>query len=461
MSTPNTLSVLDNLEIALLTDWNNVSRVRKISKGCQFMEDVESLNLGFGAINSKSLNNLIYRESYIGDDELVAEIQATAVIGNTLVIDLQPINGNPVEFFREGSVVFGNVEQIQGIVVSQSPGQIVIEPSGDGITVAQLNASFIVGGDVNYLGLYKEYRNSSGVPGLSRVPEIQLNYLSLMREGAGWNRVDMHNARVDWKGGFWVNGQVSANMDRFLKSIERSWFWGIPQAPNNDFSRNGGVDWAIRQRGGTVFQFAALPTEDEFNDWLKQCFYKRPGYVNLKKLYMGNAMYQHINRFFSANYIQPVPGIVRTDPMSARTGARDENINMYKVGGFEVELVTNLSLFQELDYRKHPTLVPGLTGMKKEWSCYLIDTDPVQIDGGGTVPAIEKLHFGESPFYIGRSTGIGDCPVGMPTAEGQLGNPEMYMVSTSAIDRSGIHFMYHGGVNMITGEFSGIFEPAA
>ena len=82
------------------------------------------------------------------------------------------------------------------------------------------------------------------------------------------------------------------------------------------------------------------------------------------------------------------------------------------------------------------------------------------IDGGGTVPAIEKLHFGESPFYIGRSTGIGDCPVGMPTADGQLSNPEGYMVSTSAIDRSDINFMYHGGVNMITGQYSGIFEAA-
>ena len=458
MSTPNSLSVLDNLQIAMLTDWNDVSRVRKISKGCQFMQDVEQLNIGFGTINSKSLDTLEYRESYIGDDELVAEIQATAVIGNTLVIDLQPINGQPVEFFRDGSVVFGDREQIQGIVVSNSPGQIVIEPSGDGVTIQQLNSSFIVGGDVNYLGIYKQYRNSSGVNGLNRVPEIQMNYLSLMREGAAWNRVDMHKARVSFQDGFWVNGQVTSNLDRMLKAIERSWFWGIPEAPNNDFSRNGGVDWAIRQRGGTVYQFAGLPTEDEFNDWLKQCFYKRPGYIRLKKLYMGNALYMHINRFFSTNYITQ---IVQTDPMSARTGERNENINMYKVGGFEVELVTNLTMFQELDYRKQPTTLAGLTGMRKEWSCYLIDQDPIEIDGGGTVPAIEKLHWGESPFYIGRSTGIGDCPVGMPTADGQLGNPEMYMVSTSALDRSEIHFMYHGGVNMITGEFSGVFEPAA
>jgi hypothetical protein len=73
---------------------------------------------------------------------------------------------------------------------------------------------------------------------------------------------------------------------------------------------------------------------------------------------------------------------------------------------------------------------------------------------------LRKIHFGQSPFYIGRSTGIGDCPVGMPTSEGQLVNPEMYKVSTSAIDRSELHLMYHGGVNMVTGNFSGIFEAS-
>ena len=448
----NTQSVLDNLQIATLTDWNDVSRVRKISKGCYFMQDIEQLNVGI-PMASKSLNVLEYRESYIGDDELVAEIQSTAIIAGNLVVDLQPLGGNPVEFYREGNVVFSTSKQVQGIVVAVAPGQITVAPSA-GSTVATLFSSFTVGNDVQTIGLYKNYRNSSGVPGLNRVPEIQLNYLSLLRDGAQWNRVDMIKARVEWKGKFWEFGQISSALDRMLKDIERSWLWGQPEAPNNDFSRNGGVDWAIRNRGGNVVQFAALPTQGQFVDWLKSVFYQRPGYIRLKKIYMGNALYQHINANFTVGFIEQL------QPKAMLTGDINYNANRYKIGGFEVDLVTNLALFQELDYDRVLTTGAGMTGMRKEWSCYLIDQDPVMIDGGGTVPAIEKLHFGESPFYIGRSTGIGDCPVGMPTADGQLSNPEGYMVSTSAIDRSEINFMYHGGVNMITGQYSGIFEAA-
>jgi hypothetical protein len=51
--------------------------------------------------------------------------------------------------------------------------------------------------------------------------------------------------------------------------------------------------------------------------------------------------------------------------------------------------------------------------------------------------------------------GIGDFPVGMPlTADAiadNLGQPMDMM------DRSTMQFMYHGGVNMTTGKYSGWF----
>lgn len=453
MSNLNTLSVLDNLDIALLTDWNNVSSVRKITKGRKLMDDINQLNIDI-PMTSKPIHNLIYRESYIGDDERVANIQNTSVIGGNLVADLNPINGNPVTFFREGDVLFGNSKQIQGIVVQSTAGQVVIKPSA-GSTAATLFSSMPVGSDVQTIGLYKPFRNSSGVEGLNRVPEIQLNYLSLMRDGSQWNRVDMHKARVESAGKYWVYGQISQALQRMLTDIERSYMWGLPQAPDaQDMSRNGGIDWAIRNRGGNVVQFSALPTQGQFNDWLKQIFQKRPYYIRLKKLYMGNALYTHIQNNFTTGYIRQI------DPKGVQTGEINENANKYMVGGFEVDLVTNLGLFLEGDYDKVLTTGVGMTGMKKEWSCYCIDQDPVAIEGGGEVPAIEKIHFSDSPFYIGRSTGIGDCPVGMPSGEMGNLNVDNYMVSTSAVDRSEIHFMYHGGVNMITGEYSGIFEAA-
>jgi hypothetical protein len=196
-----TLNVLDNLQISTLIDWNDVSRVRKISKGCYFMQDIEQLNVGI-PMSSKSLDVLEYRETFIGDDELVAEVQFTAIVGGNLVVDLVPIGGNPVDFYRVGNIMFGNSKLIQGIVVSQSSGQIVVAPVS-GSTIAQLNSSFTVGGNVQTLGLNVDYRNSSGVEGVNYFPEVQVNYMSTMREGAAWNRVDMHKARISYAGKYW------------------------------------------------------------------------------------------------------------------------------------------------------------------------------------------------------------------------------------------------------------------
>lgn len=449
----NTLSVLNNLEIAQLTDWNDVSRVRKISSSCKLWEDIESLNVGFGEINSKRLDVRTYRESYIGDDERVAEVQNTAIIGNTVVIDLQPLNGNPVEFYRVGDTIFGDSKQIQGRVSAVSAGQVVVEPFA-GSTTATIFGSVTIGNNIFTIGNRLEDRNSSRVTDLARAADIQYNYLSLIRDNHSWNRIDWHKARIKWSGDYWSNGQVSAALDRLLVDIERSALWGLPQNPetNGDVGSNGGIDWAIRNRGGEVMSFGVLPTKPQFLDWLGFVYNKRPGYNKLKKLYMGRKFYQYMTDNFGAGFA------IELDAQAKRTGTHQENVNRWLVGGFEVDLVTNLPVFQQSNWDNTNTSVLGATGMRKEWSVYLIDQDPVEIDGGGTVPAIEKLHFGESPFYINRGTGIGDCPVGMPMAEGQLGNTSQYAISTSSMDRSEINFMYHGGVNMITGEFSGILE---
>lgn len=447
-----TLNVLDNLQISTLIDWNDVSRVRKISKGCYFMQDIEQLNVGI-PMASKSLNVLEYRETFIGDDELVAEIQNTAIIGGNLVVDLQPIGGNAVEFFRPKSIVFGNSKLIQGRIVSSTPGQIVVAPVS-GSTVAQLNASFLVGYNVQATIVSDIYRNSGPTTGINYFPEVQVNYLTLAREGAAWNRVDNQAARIEWKGDFWESANVSMTLDRMLKAIEREWLFGLPEwNPAQNYSRNGGVDWSIRNRGGIVSSFASAPSQGQFQDWLDNVADRKPGYVKFKKMYMGRKLYAHIMQNFTTGYI------LELDPMAPRTGAIDQNARLYKVGGHEVELIHSLAMFQERDYDNYLTQGINMSGMKKEWSCYYIDQDPVAIAGGGTVPAIEKIHHGVSPFYISKGEGIGDCPVGMPTAEGQL-NLDLYKVSASAVDRSELNLMYHGGVNMVTGNFSGIFEAA-
>lgn len=456
MSQLNQATVGNNLAFANLLDWNRPLRVLDLSRGCQFMADVESLNVGIGAMGSKSLDTRDYRDSYVGDTERVAQIQNVATIGNTLVIDFQPINGNPVEFYRLRDIVYSDREQVQGQVTSATSGQIVIEPFADTPNVAALAATFLIGSNVFTIGNRVPDQYSAPGVGLNYVPELQINYLSTMRDDATWTRMDFRKTRFEWMNGYWINGQIDACVERLLLDIERSWIWGRPQAPNSqDISSNGGIDWSIRERGGEVFEWGALPTENAFIDWLSAIIKRRPYSVKRKKLYMGNKLFQYINQNFAPNFLQQLA----IDPSAPRTGEINRNMNVWKVGGFEFDLQTNVGFLLDGGYRNQLTSIPGLTGMRKEWSCWVIEQEPVRLKDGGTVPAIEKLHFGESPFYITGLSGIGDCPVGMPGSD-DIASSLKLGTSTSAIDMSSMHLMYHGGVNMATGEGSGYCGPA-
>jgi len=447
------MNILDNLSVSVLIDWNDVSRVMKLTNGaCELMRDIEELNINI-PMASKAINDRYYRQTFIGDDELVADITNTAIVAGNLVIDLAPVGGNPVGFFRVNSLVFATDKQVLGLVVSGVPGQIVVSPYS-GSVIAQLFATFAIGEQVNYMGLSTPDRNSSGVDPINYFPEYQVNHLSHSRDGHAWNRVDRNNAKIEYNGGFYVDGGIDKTLERMHKAIERKYLFGVSYAdPTSNRFENGGIDWAIRNRGGVVSGFAAAPTQAQFQFFLDEVADRTIRKVKRKKMYMGRKLYAHITANFTTGFIQSV------DPLAARTGAINTNARLYLVGGHEVELITNLGLFQDRNWDNVLTAGVGMTGMRKEWVCYYIDQNPIELEGVGTVPAIEKIHHSVSPWFASFGKGIGDNPIGMPLVSGAVITPEAFGISSSMMDRSEVQFMFHGGINMATGIYSGVFFP--
>jgi hypothetical protein len=453
MISPNT-NILDNLQVSTLIDWHRMDRTLKLTNGaCIISADIDALNIDIPQ-GSKAINDLIYRNTFIGDDELVAEILNTNVVAGNLVVDLVPQNGNAVQFFRPDSLVFGNEKTIQGLVVSTTPGQIVVQPYA-GSVIAQLFASFVVGDNVNYMGLSTPNRGSSGVDPIQYFPELQENYLWHTREGNAWYRTDKQNARIEYKNGFWEDGQTAMAIQRMLKAKERKELFGVAWADPSDATRyeNGGIDWSIRNRGGVVTGFAAAPTQAQFQNFLDEVADRKTGNQKMKKMYMGRKLYQHIvNNFGSVN--QPF-----IQQMNTVAGTIDMNAKYYLVGGHEVELVFNLPLFQDRNWDNVLTTGAGMSGMRKEWMCYYIDQDPILTVDGTYRPAIERIHHSVSPYYAAFGSGIGDQPIGVPLVEGATITPEALGVPMSMIDRSEVQVMYHGGIDMLTGQYSGVFFP--
>jgi hypothetical protein len=442
-------SLASNLQVQALVDWNDISKVRYLTRSsCKFLEDIVALNIDIPNA-SQSIDVLEYRESFLDDDRIVADVTLVTSGATTVTVDLAPYNGNPVEYIRVNTLMFGNNKAFQGKVVQATPGQIVLEPHA-GTTVAQLAGSIVVGQQVNGRGIFVQYANSSGVTGIKRVPDWQVNYLTTMREGNDHNRVDFRKERVKSDGGYWEGAQIGFTLERFLKDIEYDMIYGLPSFDQaGEFSTNGGVDWSIRNRGGVVFGFSTLPTRAMFQDWLDTVANQRSYSQKMRKLYIGRALYAHISDNFGAGYIH------NYELMAPTTGEINQNPRYIKIGGHDVELVYAPGLFQDPTFDTAPTAILGASGMKKEWQAYFIDQEPVPTVGSGVVPSIQRLHYGEGPFFAAMGKGIGDFPVGMPlTADAiadNLGQPMDMM------DRSTIQFMYHGGVNMTTGKYSGWF----
>lgn len=447
-------NVLNNLQVSALMDWNDVSKVIHLTRNDQLMADITSLNVGL-PMNSEAVETREVRSTFIGDDELNAQIdQQIGLTATTVTYSLLPVGSNPVDFYRVGSVLFSTVRASQAQVVAASSGQITLKPVA-GVTLAQVQASFTSGSFVYSLGIHVSDRNSSGVPSLTYMPDVQINYLSALREGHSWNRVDFHLSRINRDGKYWSDVNVEIAIRRMLKDISRNYMYSVPSAdPANDFYRMGGIDWAIRNRGGLVSQFAAAPTKDDFLDWIGEAYSRKLDNMGPKVLYIGSRLYRHIQENFGQGFIEQI------DPSAPRTGQINMNMDVVKMGGYEVILRKNISILEDREFDFVPTLATGLQGSKKQWTAYLIDQDPVATKNAGVVPAIRKVHFKDSPFFAAIGKGIGDAPLAL-----SLDNPNLNVASLSAEvmsmqDNTTIQFMYHGGVDMATGFYSGIFEPS-
>lgn len=451
----NSTNVLNNLQVSMLMEWNNVSNVIRLTRGSKLMSDISSLNVGL-PMNSEAVEVLEVRSSFIGDDELNAIIdQQIGLTASSVTYSLFPIGSDPVTFYRAGTVVFSTVRQYQAVVIAASAGQITLSPV-PGVTLAQVQSAFTSNSTVYSLGIHVANRNSSGVPSLNYMPEIQLNYLSTMREGHDWNRVDFVKSRINVvRGKYWTDVNITSAVYRMLKDIERNYMFSVPSAnPATDFYRMGGIDWCIRHRGGVVSQFAAAPTKADFVDWLSTVYKRKLDNNNPKILYIGSRLYNHINDNFGQGFIQQI------DVSAPRTGQIDMNMDVVKMGGYEVLLRKNVSILEDPEWDYVPTAATGLQGSKKEWTAYLIDTDPVMTKNAGELPALRKVHFKDSPFFAAIGKGIGDAPLPLSLDNANILPSQLSADVMSMQDNTTIQFMFHGGIDMPTGFYSAIFEPS-
>lgn len=476
MSGFSSLDLRSNLQLASLGDVNRPFAVHDVSGNYQSLymllallsmgQDPEvtladgspeiSFSRGFNSTDGR------FWDAYLDDLTISDSVLTRTVLANgNLQIGLQNASAGQPHGFRVGDIVMaGSDYRRKGQIVAVTATTITVQPAET--LVAFAAGDFVIG---EFFAVYYDSSpviRSAGKTSLTVTPRTDWNCISTIRESHDWSLQNTSVASlVDTRGlpeGLWQNVQITEACKRMLRQIDRMLVasqraQGV-QGPNGLQDSTGGLDWSLRNRGGRVDDLNSAMTRLQFENWLVDVMSaKTGGHTRRPWLIMGREAFRRISSFGTGDYIRYQRSLVPNQ----NGNIMGANFGVFQVAGYEV----NLAVAEVLDNRylsPQNSVIPGVNGRIRSNDIYLLDGDSLPTQNGlGARPAIQMLHWskdgtetGGSPFYAGVIRGMNMAEVSDSDIMNAAANPIV-----TDIEASSFHLMYKGGVDMITGKFSG------
>ena len=339
MAQNSPLNVADNLTVRSLSDRNDFRNVYDLSGGYnKFGMIVNILNMPFGG--GKQFDTDKYEKSVMGRGHVIAQVASGSIVGNTLVLTLQPQGTPPapVDTFRVGDVVVAADHSVSGKVIATTPGSITLEATES--TLAAMNTAFSTAGTyVKVLGDSSPNFYSDGKSPLYEFPELIYNYSAVKRDTYLASRRENIKSRIYYKDKFWGDAQLDLMVQRFLRQMEKQMLfsnqaqWTSQVGGLSDM--NGGVRWSIINRGGEYLPLASALTQAQFDNFLANVWSRKASRTTPITLFMGRGMMQHIQRNFTDGYIENA-GTMNTFGGQEVKGV---DVRKYTIAGVEVAMV--------------------------------------------------------------------------------------------------------------------------
>lgn len=360
---------------------------------------IDALNVPYNG--SKQINSDIYEKYTLGRGHRIAQVQSVVVVGTLLQVTLADPNFDAI---LAGDIIVCKNTDLQGHVVSMSPGILNVQPSGTTLANLQGPNGISANNYVRSIGNVSEVKMSEAPGSLNEVPDVLTNRTHVRRSAHGYARRDRNVKSFPvYKDGFWSLAQVDNTITRHLKDDE----YQMLLSQNTSYAyqgggtvdRNGGLEWAIKNRGGVHHALTTAPTRTQFERFLMEMWDRKAGREGMLTLVMGRPFYHHISGF-ADDYVK-YSG--KNNTFFAEKGL---NIGIFAVGGTEFNLVI-LPILNDRQFFVETSVAPGLTGVSmKGMTCYCFDFDPIQTEDNGMVAAIEHIHRGDSRWYAGWLKGI-------------------------------------------------------
>ena len=323
---------------------------------------------------------------------------APTLVGTYLRITFSAANNN----FRLKDGVMDSNFVLGRVVNIVSPTQVDLMPvsvtSWNTSTHFQSGMTAKVGFDIS--GNY----SSRGKSNLVYTPDLDYNYTAITRESSSQARRDRISTYIKWEGDYWWHSQQALTMQAFAKQQEFKYFYStrgsITTPDEGEAYTTGGIRWNIINNGGNYYPISNDLTQTSFTDILYD--YSMRVAANGRKVValMGKAAMWNLNLNVTGSYVlnagdRNTFGGMKVNGLS---------VNQYSVGNTSIDYVH----YPLLD---DPTLFPeisSITGKPKNSSTILLmDMSPVpSADGSGSIPVIQKRHFGEQEYIHTYQNGM-------------------------------------------------------
>jgi len=407
MPTANQISNLDfanNLVLNGLNMDDKTSMVYDLSNG------YNTLDLLISMINKQKSTQVTgqdgkYQKPIYGTSRVISQIASNSTSGSNLIVNFVDPTYN---LFRVGDTVMdSSANNVKGRVISHAPGTITLELApNSGLSSWNTSTNFIAGMYAKVLFDSSINRGSTGKATLYEYPQYVYNYTAISRETETIFRRDMSQTWPKFKGDFWWSAQDEITVARFARSREYKYWFSergqINAALGGTVNYNGGLKWAIKdaERGGVYRPLTNVMTQGNFETFIQDIANKQTNSSVELTLLMGRGALATIQSFTSP-FIQ-FGGNANT---FGGTEVKGLDVKKYTIAGVNCNFVM-APIFNDTTMFPETSTIAGVTGTRMSNTIVAIDTSMYEAVGGGMLPAMEKIYFGDEEIVYGYVPGL-------------------------------------------------------
>lgn len=378
------------------TNW--MPGVAKLARGYAMeVELIDALNVG-GSVPIASKDGTV-QIAFRPHQEITQTVASVTQAGANLIVTWN----DPTYTGFIPKTIVRDANNYQAYVESTSTGAVVLKPGPQGALVAATH--FTAGMSVTQLSSAAGNHYSTGLLNQYQEDKYRTNY-SAIRRGSFTvsTREKFYTQVMTGEGGLqkiyaWTQGEQDMLMN-FINNDVYDMIYSEPgTAIGNEgvYNRFEGFKAATRNQGGRYVEMTSLFTIADLYSDIDFLLSKNPGQYQNFMWCGGRAAWSRINALLGAN------NIIFTVSKAVVNG-NELNFDVPKatINGATIQFMT-WGIFD--NRQKFPMLstVAG-AGFRESNTYFMLNLDPLPAQEGGTVPAIRKFHFAQSPVTGGAET---------------------------------------------------------